>query len=85
MREKSAAVKALTAINVVKLPALAKRHCKSHPSEARILTRATTCPWLGFLERAFPITRQHLINFKTQIIEHPHLNILHMIFESQPF
>lgn len=60
MREKSAAAKALTAINVVKLPVQAKRHCKSHPSEARILTRATTCPWLGFLERAFPITRKYL-------------------------
>ena len=29
---------------------------KSHPSDARILTRATTWPGLGFLERAFPIT-----------------------------
>jgi hypothetical protein len=33
-----------------------KKCCKSHPSDARILTRATTCPGLGFLERALPIT-----------------------------
>lgn len=34
----------------------AKGFCMSHPSDARILTRATTWPGLGFLERAFPIT-----------------------------
>jgi len=27
-----------------------------HPSDARILTRATTSPAFGFLERALPIT-----------------------------
>lgn len=34
----------------------AKGFCMSHPSDARILTRATTWPGLGFLERALPIT-----------------------------
>ena len=34
-----------------------KLRCLTHPSDAKILTRATTCPGLGFLVRALPITR----------------------------
>lgn len=34
---------------------------KTHPSDARILTRPTTSPGLGFLERALPITVEQKI------------------------
>lgn len=42
--------------NVVHFYQYEPKNWKSYPSEARILTRATTCPGLGFLEREFPIT-----------------------------
>ena len=58
-----------------------KNHRKSHPSDAKMLTRATTCPGLGFLVRAFPITEQE----NTTIINlfHCPYNSLKMIHQHQ--
>jgi hypothetical protein len=47
-------IKFQTTENAKKLSVL-----EPHPSDARILIRATTSPGLGFLERALPITESY--------------------------